>query len=102
MRRDRGHSAAGASKWPPHSPLLAPQLALWRSLVLRAALFGQSFAGSSLLPGEFLLDLLNAPEAGVESVRGEKGGVSSLLDDAPLVEDDDAVGLLRHPQAVGH
>src|SRR6266436_8391295 len=96
MRRDRGHSSAGASTWPPHSPLLAPQLALSRSLFLRSAVSAPSFVR------QFLLDLLDAPKPGVESVRGEKGGVSSLLDDTSLVEDDDAVGLLRHTQAVGH
>src|SRR5713101_6407280 len=38
----RGHSAAGASKWPPHSPIFAPRFALVGSPHQRAAVRGRS------------------------------------------------------------
>src|SRR5215467_8155792 len=65
----------------------------------RAASAGETF---SLLIGELLLDLLDAPEASVEAAGLEELGVRALLHQPPLVEDDDLVGLLGNAQPMRH
>src|SRR5215470_5213893 len=65
----------------------------------RAASAGETF---SLLIGKLLLDLLDAPEAGVEAAGLEELGMRALLHQPPLVKDDDLVGLLGHAQPMRH
>src|SRR6185369_763859 len=55
-----------------------------------------------LLTGQFLLDLLDPPEAGVEATGLEELGMRPLLHYTPFVEDDHPVRLLRHAETVGH
>src|ERR1044071_3795916 len=55
-----------------------------------------------LLTGELLLDLLDAPETGVEAAGLEELGMRSLLHHTPFVEDDHPVRFLRHAETVGH
>src|SRR5215467_8501838 len=52
--------------------------------------------------GELLLDLLDAPEPGVEAAGLEQFGVRARLHHPALVEDDDLIGLLGDAQSVRH
>src|SRR5262252_10156141 len=54
------------------------------------------------LIGELLLDLLDAPEPGVEATGLEQLGVRARLHHPALVEDDDLIGLLGDAQSVRH
>src|SRR5215472_3688621 len=54
------------------------------------------------LIGELLLDLLDAPEPGVEAAGLEQFGVRARLHHPALVEDDDLIGLLGDAQSVRH
>src|SRR5262245_2204984 len=54
------------------------------------------------LIGALLLDLLDAPEPGVEAAGLEQLGVRALLHHPALVEDDDLIGLLGDAQPVRH
>src|SRR5215470_11549997 len=79
------------------APALSPPCSSARPW--RAASAGETF---SLLIGELLLDLLDAPETSVEAAGLEELSVRALLHQPPLVEDDDLVGLLGNPQPMRH
>src|SRR5215471_2490962 len=89
-----------ASTWPPHSP----PCPLARRLCTRRFSVGHFLVPTRrrLLIGELLLDLLDAPEASVETTGLEELGVRALLHQPPLVEDDNLVGLLGNPQPMRH
>src|SRR5215510_13280812 len=80
---------------------MAPALLLSRLWARRARAASAAETFWSLI-GELLLDLLDAPEPGVETAGLEQPGVRALLHHPALVEDDDLIGLLGDAQPVRH
>src|SRR5688500_2900100 len=70
----------GCSDWPSNRALLTP---------------GGDGGGIAVAGGLFFV------EVGVGAVEGDEVGVGALLDDAPVLDDDDAVGHLYGGKAVG-
>src|SRR5262245_34931519 len=80
---------------------MAPALLLSRLSARRARAASAAETFWSLI-GELLLDLLDAPEPGVETAGLEQLGVRALLHHPALVEDDDLIGLLGDAQPGRH